>query len=259
MTTLRKINQVRKEFLQQGKDLVWHGMTHEQFKKLMANEGQMRAYTTQRYWKDGKLRKDNQPDYNDSYWYHGWSFSRSKNVSAGFGEIVWAFDLNEVKKEFKVIPISWNFTIGRLNPQKINHKREQEEFVIAHKGKHSLEEIAKKSQEYEARSDIINELLWKHKQKEITLSPEELTNLEKEEKEIEKFYDTNWFEKIMAGPKGKNLDVNKKAKGFFVVNKFLRPEEIQKLSEHHQFLGVIEPKDLEPEIQSQQSTKLKMK
>ena len=237
---LKAINEIRKEFFEQGKELVWHGMRLDRFKKLEENGGAMQAYTTQRYWKDGKLRKDNEPDYNDSYWYHGWSLSRSKKVSSHFGEILYAIDLNEVKKEFKVIPISWNFTIGRA--KNLNHKKEQEEFVIAHKGKHSLEEVARKSQHYETRYDEILDLL-----KDNKTTEKEKKALNEEIAEIEKFSDTNWFEKIMKGPKGKEMDINKISKGFFIVNKFLEPEDIEILKAHPKFLGIVEKVDINPE------------
>lgn len=234
---LKAINKIRKEFFEQGKDLVWHGMNFDKFQKLEENGGAMKAYTTQRYWKDGKLRKDNEPDYNDSYWYHGWSFSRSKKVSSSFGEILYAIDLNEVKKEFKVVPISWNFTIGKA--KNLNHKKEQEEFVIAHKGKHSLEEIARKSQYYEQRYDEILDLL-----KDGKITEKEKKELNKEIKEIEEFGDINWFKKIMQGPKGKEMNINKFSKGFFVVNKFLTDEQIEILKAHPKFLGIVETAEI---------------
>ncbi len=237
---LKAINEIRKEFFEQGKDLVWHGMHFDKFKKLEENSGVMKAYTTQRYWKDGKLRKDNEPDYNDSYWYHGWSFSRSKKVSSNFGEILFAIDLNEVRKEFKVVPISWNFTIGRA--KNLNHKKEQEEFVVAHKGKHSLEEIARKSQYYETRYDEILELL-----KDSKTTEKEKIDLNKEIKEIEDFGEINWFKKIMQGPKGKEMDINKFSKGFFVVNKFLTEKQIETLKEHPKFLGIVETAEINPD------------
>lgn len=231
--SLKKINELRTKFLQEGKNLVWHGMYKEKFDKLVENDFNMQAYTTQRYWEDGKLRKDNAPDYNTSFWYHGWSISRSKAVSAAFGEILWAMDLNEIKKEFKTIPISWNFTIRNLKNQ--DHKREQEEFVIAHKGKYSLDFIGKATVEYQDRIDDIYDILHSG-----NISEKEKEALIKERDEKEAFFDKNWFKEIMSGPKGKSMDMQKISPGFFIVNKSQDSNSLLELQSHPLCLGVLD-------------------
>lgn len=231
--SLKQVNDIRKKFLQEGKNLVWHGMNLKNFEQLIDNNFRMQAFTTQRYWQDGKLRKDNAPDYNDSFWYHGWSLSRSKVVSSSFGEILWAMDLNEIKKEFKTIPISWNFTIR--NNTKLNHKKEQEEFVIAHKGKYSLEFVARASNEYQERIDEIHDILHDNN----NLSERERNELIREREIKEEFFDKNWFKEILEGPKGKEMDINRFTAGFFIIPKNINDEKLIAFKDHPMCLGVL--------------------
>lgn len=248
--SLREMHKIQSDGMKRGENIVWHGMTDRDFDKLVENEYQMKAYTTQRYWKDGKIRKDNEPDYNSSFWYHGWSFSREKQVSTNFGEIVFAIDLNEVKKTNSVIPISWNYTIGRMDPKKINHKKEQEEFVIAHKGKYSMGWVQEQSIILEKRCDELYDLLYN-----FTGTEDEKEELIKEKNAINEFFEENWHKKIMGGPKGKDLNIKKISKGFFLIPyENSSPEQIMTLSKHPMCLGVLDREEILQENKPKKKT-----
>lgn len=86
--------------------------------------------TTQRYWPDGKRRKDNDPEYQSSNWMKGVSFTRDIKFAMKWGSAVIAVDKSIIAQRHKIVPFNWGYSIPSGN----HHKREREEFVITHLG-----------------------------------------------------------------------------------------------------------------------------
>lgn len=91
---------------------------------LTANE--LLGTTTQRWWPDGKRRKDNEPDYQDSYWMKGLSLTRDRDYAMGWGDVVFILDQDLLSRKFKIIPFNWMFSI----PNSSSRKKEREEFLV---------------------------------------------------------------------------------------------------------------------------------
>lgn len=89
------------------------------------------AYSIQRYWSGGKRKKDNEPDYDDSYFYRGISLTRDKQYAIKWENIIFEFDQQKLKQKYKIIPYNWGYSISNTNRQ--NYKKEKEEFLIVSK------------------------------------------------------------------------------------------------------------------------------
>ena len=89
------------------------------------------AYSIQRYWADGKRKKDNEPGYKDSYFYRGISLTRDKQYANSWESVIFEFDQQKLKQKYKIIPYNWGYSIGVNFNQNI--KREKEEFLIVSK------------------------------------------------------------------------------------------------------------------------------
>lgn len=117
------------EIITEGRDaILWHGYSGLQKVRhaeqaLAKNE--MAATSTQRWWPDGRRRKENDPDYRDSYWMKGVSLSRDPKYAMGWGNVVFALDQRKIAQRYKIIPFNWGYSIPSGN----HHKREREEFV----------------------------------------------------------------------------------------------------------------------------------
>lgn len=96
----------------------------------MFRDDKLVGSTTQRYWDDGKRRKDNDPEYQNSNWMKGMSFTRDRRFAMSWGEFVMAVDQEKLAHRNKIIPFNWGYSI----PSDNHHKREREEFVLTHKG-----------------------------------------------------------------------------------------------------------------------------
>lgn len=102
------------------------------------NKNFLDAYTFQRYWPDGKRRKDDDPDYYKSFYYRGVSLTRDIEYALRWNDIVFEFDQNALKTKYKLIPYNWGYSIGKGYKQGPRSKKEREEFLIVSKIEKSL-------------------------------------------------------------------------------------------------------------------------
>lgn len=91
------------------------------------------GYTSQRYWEDGRRYKENDENYNNSYWMKGISMSRDFNYALGWGAVLFIFDKDLIQKKHEIQPYSWNFHIN--SEDNLHSKKEREDFVILSKKK----------------------------------------------------------------------------------------------------------------------------
>lgn len=117
------------------------------------NSGKIQGYTTQRYWADGRRRKENESDYEDSYWMKGISTTRSLEFARGWGGFIFVLDLEKIKQNRPVVPYAWNYLIkdSKYPEFRTNNKKETEEFVILSKKnkRYRYSEREKFKEEYE--------------------------------------------------------------------------------------------------------------
>jgi hypothetical protein len=113
--------------------------------------GYSKGRTVQRYWTDGRILKDNHKDYEKSGWLHGWSMTRERNYAGVFGDVVFVFDKNKIKNNFKVKTLSWSY---RVSGGSGYFKREREDYVIAGKDPRSDKELSKEFEIYQDEMDI---------------------------------------------------------------------------------------------------------
>lgn len=120
----------------EGRDaLLYHGYNDpENFVTAMKTD-QMAGFTTQRYWDDGKRRKDNDPEYQGSNWMKGVSFTRDPRFAMRWGRVMIAVDQSIIAQRHKMVPFNWGYSIPeREHGIRQDHKREREEFAITHMG-----------------------------------------------------------------------------------------------------------------------------
>lgn len=96
---------------------------------LQRNE--MLGTSRQRFWSDGKPRRDNDPEYYESYWMKGVSLTRDFSFAKRWGWFVFVFDQTKLARRYRIMPFSWGATIG--NHEGIDHRKEREEFLILDK------------------------------------------------------------------------------------------------------------------------------
>lgn len=117
---------------------LWHGIKLENAVKVLES-GIIEARTTQRYWLDGRIRKDDSSDYETSKIMKGWSMSRDFYFAGAWSGVVLENDKDRLRNKFKIIPMVWNYTIGR--GAKPDHKKGREEFVLARKTGKSFDQL----------------------------------------------------------------------------------------------------------------------
>ncbi len=211
-------------------DVLWHGVDFFNAKKII-ERGFFEAHTTQRFWQDGICRKDNDPEYNNSKWMYGWSMSRDLNVSKDFGFIIFAFSKSEIKKNMKVKPYAWGFSIS----SGFKHKREKEEFVMSG-GKINSENYYKdKLESLENEYDLLFDQMYENGKSE-----KEKENIKKKIENLEKEMDKNNFMEILTNPRGKRLLVSSSI-GFFINKSKVDAlkDNIETFKSHPLFLGFI--------------------
>lgn len=89
----------------------------------------MLATSTQRFWPDGRRRKEDWPGYRESYWMKGISFTRDIRYALDWKDVTFAIDGAKLRQRVRLIPFAWNYHFGS-NLTDVNHKREREEFAI---------------------------------------------------------------------------------------------------------------------------------
>lgn len=220
-----------RETIGQPRQNVWHAMTFENAEKAV-DEMVLKPYTSQRYWPDGRRRKDNEPDYEDSYWMYGWSMTRNKEFAMNWKGVVLELDLSEIKHRFQVKPFSWNY----LMTHKADNRKEHEEFVVA---AYVAKSIPQLKQEDEDISEQIDELY------DLTMTEKDPDKLKEIREEIERLHAIpSWFSRWSDFPYGRELDLNKCLKGIHIdINdlKYYSDSPIlKKLIEHDKFKGFFE-------------------
>ena len=114
------------EFLGQS-NLLYHGLDFYKL-EIFLREDRIPGYSGQRYWKDGRRRKDNEKDYNESMWYKGISTTRDLNFAKQWGQTIIVFDKDKLKQDYKIVPYQWNYSISADYIK--DHKHEREEFIV---------------------------------------------------------------------------------------------------------------------------------
>lgn len=107
-------------------NILYHGYKDLNYAIHAFTENKMVGGSVQRFWADGKRRKDDDPTYETSYWMKGVSFTRDIYYAKTWGSVVIAVDKSKISQRYKIIPYNWGFSIPSGNFA----KREREEFVV---------------------------------------------------------------------------------------------------------------------------------
>ena len=118
---------------------IWHTVSYKYINTILDNNF-LEARTTQRYWKDGKIHRDNEGDvYDNSFFVKGWSMTRDPLYAfTRGGGITFLLDWELIRRDFKYKTISWNYTISSCQK---NFGKEREEFIISNYMNQTLKEI----------------------------------------------------------------------------------------------------------------------
>jgi len=111
--------------LLEGRDAsLWHGIQMKYAHEILSNM-KIEGRTTQRYWPDGMRRREDDPDYEDSFWMKGISTTRDPLYASSWGSLVLELDQAAITRNYKIVPYSWGFHMKGAST-----KREREEFII---------------------------------------------------------------------------------------------------------------------------------
>lgn len=204
--------------------VLWHGLNAERALEVL-NQGFIKPHSVQRFWSDGMFYEDNHPSYDSSIWCNGWSMSRDLQVAKKFAMrgIIFAFNIQAIKQQFKVVPYSWAGAIPNSSP--FSRKKEREEYVLS--GGVFQSEAFYEQKAKEIKQEIVN-VNKKYKGKE---KKEKIQNLEKAL--VEKSFNHHFYM-----PHGKEMSL-KNAFGFFISDKSPSKEICEVLENHTLFLGYI--------------------
>lgn len=204
--------------------VLWHGLSAERALEVL-NQGFIKPHSVQRFWSNGMFYEDTHPSYDSSIWFNGWSMSRDLQVAKKFAMrgIIFAFNIQTIKQNFKVVPYSWAGAIPNSTP--FNRKKEREEYVLSG-GVFQSEDFYEQKRE-EIKQEIAN-VNKKYKGKE---KKEKIQSLEKSLVE-------NSFNHHFYTPHGKEM-LLENTFGFFVSDKSPSKEICEKLENHPLFLGYI--------------------
>ena len=91
------------EIIQEGRDApLYHGYNNPVHASRAFASGKMAATSTQRFWADGRPRLEKiDPDYEDSYWMKGISFTRDIRFAMSWGGVVIAIDQAKLAQRIK--------------------------------------------------------------------------------------------------------------------------------------------------------------
>lgn len=117
-----------REIITEGRDApLYLGFKDSHWAVQALSQNRLAAKSTQRFWDDGKRRKDNDPEYENSYWMKGISLTRDLRFAMSWGDVTFRLNQNWLSKRYKIIPFNWGYSIpGEIK----NHKREREEFLV---------------------------------------------------------------------------------------------------------------------------------
>ena len=131
---------------------IWHSIKKENIEAIFS-ENRLEARTTQRYWKNGMVYRDNERDvYENSHYMKGWSFTRDKDYAFSWGCVTLLLDWDAIKRDFKTKPISWNYRSAYCRQ---NFDKEREEFIVSNIMPQTFEEI--KEEYFEITDRIYDE------------------------------------------------------------------------------------------------------
>jgi len=105
---------------------LFHAFREEKYADIAVQNNELAATTTQRFWADGKRRKDNDPEYEGSYWMKGISVTRDIRFATKWGTVIFELDQAKITQRYKITPFNWGYSI----PSNGDHKREREEFIV---------------------------------------------------------------------------------------------------------------------------------
>ena len=114
---------------EQSRANLYHGLKFD-YAISALEKNKLDAYTFQRFWPDGKRRKDDDPEYNNSYYYRGLSLTRDPKYASGWSDVIFEFNQDVLNTKYKIIPYNWGYSIGGGYQQGSRVKREREEFLI---------------------------------------------------------------------------------------------------------------------------------
>jgi hypothetical protein len=131
---IKEVN--KREFIEMNKilkpsstSLLYHAVKLENVMSIL-DRNSILGYTSHRYWSEGKRYKDNQPEYEESFWMKGISMTRDLQYALNWGMVVLVFDRKEIQKQHPIEPYSWGF---HLENGSGHYKKEREDFVVLSK------------------------------------------------------------------------------------------------------------------------------
>jgi hypothetical protein len=142
------------QFIASNENVLFHAVKAEYALEQLTN-GFIEGHTHQRYWADGLRRKDNHPNYEDSYILKGLSTTRDIEYAKRWGQVIYVLDKEKIRNQFKITPYSWGYSIpdsttpgmGKTLFHKFCHKREREEFIILGKIEKSFNQLKQEWEE----------------------------------------------------------------------------------------------------------------
>lgn len=189
--------------------LLYHAVSIERAARQLEDDT-IHGYTSQRVWKDGVRRKEDDPKYKDHWQLKGISATRDFDFAKKFGGVVYVLDRNVLQQRYKIVPYNWGFHIAGSYVQR-DKKREREEFVVFNVLKKSFDELERE---------------WREKY---------------EDNDVDDFI--NKFDYMFA-PKGSLHPLSKYLRGIF-INEYLIEiygedhEDIHTVMTHPKFKGII--------------------
>jgi hypothetical protein len=108
---------------------VYLGFREVEWATLALENNRLIAKSTQRFWDDGKRRKDDDPEYRNSYWMKGISTTRDLYFAQSWGDVAFKLNKDWITKRYKIIPFNWGYSIPEKGIKQ-HHKREREEFIV---------------------------------------------------------------------------------------------------------------------------------
>lgn len=198
----RQIDFIADRDLSANRQSLWHGIKLKNAVKGLEN-GYLEAHTSHRYWADGIRRKESDPLYESSFWMYGWSMTRKKEYAFSWSDVIFEFDADKVRENFKVQPLTWN---NLFDHNKKQQKKEFEEFVTAHYEPRSIDSI---KAEVEQRQQIVDELYDKLYSTQNPVKEKEI------QEQIDSYPKHSWMEE-WERPRGKKLNLERCLKGIYI-------------------------------------------
>ena len=209
-------------------ELLFHGIKIEYAEEILSRQSIL-GYTTQRYWEGGKRYKEDDEEYQKSFWMRGISMTRDLDYAVGWASVVLVFDRKEIITRHKVESYNWSFSIKGSQ----NHKKESEDFVILKKtGKTYLN---KDDPEFMEEYNAVMEMT-----PDADNSEEEINNLKSEFKKRMNYINTQHMQK----PEGE-FEFGTSLKGIILKGSTIDiygidDQSIQSVLNHPLFMGILE-------------------